>query len=319
MNKNRVYYIINSKQKKNGDVMKNTQEILNDINPRDIIIAKVIDDGIKKEKNFLVIGKDDEGLYAIRITPKNQSKNINYRKCNYKLDGIPCYFRWNTIFKLGEKEFIRKRYTLPLEFYDEIIDIVAKKSKTLDYIDFASAKLSLEKSSIILKDENLYIVTNKIKGTNDFKIIKLKEDKGNKNGISIKGSKYITSNEKETINMDDDYVVIGYAPKSAQYYVNNSKFYEFGDVLTLKGKNQKVIYLTEMNDMVYYATFEQLELFTGISKISKNNIGVISRKLDDSELNKIVTRIEKPLSSGNYPLYKEAVESILNTVKQLKK
>lgn len=304
--------------------MNDFEEIIKNINPKDTIIAEVIDDGIKKTKNFLVVGKDEDYLYTIRITPMDQSQNSNYKKCNNKFRNKCLHYRWNTIFKIGKDEFLKKRGTVSEIIYNEIMRGMAKKSKSYDNIDFLSANFPLKEGSIILKDGNLYLVIKEEKDINKYKIAELKESTNNEAIIRIKGSKYSICLD-ETImvdSTDNDFVVIFNFPSSIVKTIEKSDFgyYEFGDVISLKNSNKKVIYLTQINGIVYYVTFDQLELFTGICKINKDMVEGFYRKLSDFELNKIALKLEKALSKDIYHIYSDdAKDSILGAVKLVKK
>ena len=299
--------------------MNDFKEALKDVDPRNVITAKIFDDGKIKTKNFLVVGKDDNSLYAIRFTTKSQSENDNYMKCNYIIQDKVFYYRWNKIFKIGKEEFIYKKAKLPMNVYKEIMLTMAKKCKSYSNIDFSSVNLPLEENSIILKNEILYLVFDKVKKTNKYKIVKLERSEDSKENIYIKGSSYrICTDETDEIDINDkDYVIVASIKKKIFNFIENNNL-DFGDVLSVKNSNQKIIYLTEVSGMIYYATFDQLELFTGIDKIQKNKIEGFYRKLDEDELSKIAEKLERPLSNDSYPLYSGAKEEILSSVKRIK-
>lgn len=304
--------------------MDDFSEVIKKVNPKDYIIAKAIDDEIEKTKHFLVVGKDENFLYAIRMTPKNQSQNNNYRKCNNKFRNMQFYYRWNTIFKIGKDEFIGKRDEVSDIIYREVISTMAKKCKSYDNIDFSSAKFLLKEGIIILKDGNLYLVINETKDINKYKIAKLEEGMNHGVSVRIKGSKYgICFDETMEIDStDNDFVVISNFPILIKKITKkvNKICYEFGDVLSLKNSNEKVIYLTQINGIVYYACFDQLELFTGICKVNKNRIEGFYRKLSDYELNNIALKLERALPNDVYHIYSDdAKNSILDAVKSIKK
>lgn len=300
--------------------MLKTEEYYNNIKPRDYIHAEVMDDGIMKIKGFLVIGKDDTYFYGIRLTPKNMSQNENYHMCEHMCKNMFYYYRINTIFKISKEDILKKVTAFPRSAYIEILNTMAKECKSYEHIDFSSAKFPLSDNSIILRNGELYLTV--FKKSNKNVIVKLKEDENVKNGICLKGSKYSICPDEVTKlnNEDNNYVVITKVPKTELQLSKESSIekYNFGDVVSIKKNNTQVIFLTKVRNEVYYADFIQLDFFTGIDKIPKDKVGGFCRKLDDNELGKLISRMEKPLSNDKYPIYSEAKEDILGKVKMLK-
>ena len=311
------------------DIMSDEEfkEVILELNPRSIIIAKTPGydnpDPDHYIRYFLVLGKDEENLYCAYMTTNEKyiEKKYYYKYYNSFADNTD-FIKCNRIYKIGKEHFVRnKKYCMPYRDYNNVIEHFIKYSDNLDYIDFNYLNYPIKNGAIILKDNKLYLVINKIKNTNIYNVCDLLPIDKNGLYVFINNTKYIICLDNiSEIKSDDSYTIIGYADENVFKKVKNTDLsdYEFSDILRLKNGGNKVIYLTQIDNVIYYATFEQLELFTGISKIESKNVEKLNEKLADKDLARLIRKIEKPLVSDTYPMYYGAKKNILGEVKKYK-
>ena len=303
-------------------LFKNKEIAFNNIQTKDRIVANVIDEGIKKTKNFMVVGKDDDYIYCVRVTPKNQKSNSNYITCNEMVDGFKFYYRYNMIFKIGKEDLVGKRSPMPNKTFYEILRTILRRHESYEHIDLTIINNHIRNGSILLKDNDLFIILNKVDDSRKCVVAPLiKTTENDEIAIRIKGNRYIVSYEdKEERIVDNSYIVLGYdnrllkPPKKKKEILKPT----FGDVLSLKNSNLHIIYLATIEDVIYYMTFDQLELFTGLNKIDKDRVDDFVRKLTDEEINLLIQKVEKPLISPNYSFYDGVKEEILDKIKGYK-
>ncbi len=294
-----------------------------DIKPRMVIIAKTPDynnpDLTHLTRPFIVVGKSSKGLYAIKETTSSKCKGDNryYVHYNYKRD-IASYCKCNKIYEITKDEFKYFSYHMPYNEYKKLIEKLTKYCKELNKIDWSLFSYRLTEGSILLKENDLYIVLKK-ENDQKYKIAKLIIDNESKIYDYFMGQKHVIDTDNIiTIDNNNSYEVIGYVdPKISRLNWIDVSDYKLGDVLSLKGSNQKIIYLTQIGDRIFYLDLDSLEFYTGIGKINKEKISGFYRKLNEDEMKALVKKVEKPLNNDNL-IYYGAKENILNSVKKLK-
>ena len=281
------------------------------------------------EKNVMIVGSDDEYLYCVEVSANKESSyfiecnNSNTFQCSYY-----CNNKIEKVLKYDVNSWIAKESD---EAFREIVKGVIKVNKnSLECIDLSALNIPISDDCILYMEGELYVTLQKT-SEDTYKVARLKENKEAKYSFNIRGSKYVL--DKESIFdidvYDDIYFVLYKAQGIANNLVKNSDMknkdknnvlqnYEFGDVIILKKNNEKVIYVTEKNSFVYYVMFDDMDFFTGFHKTDKSNVSELYRKLSDDEIERLATKIERPLASGKYPIYSEIKNDVLGTIKGIK-
>ena len=302
------------------------KKILDNTQIRSIVVAKI--PNYEGENNnhviryYLVVGKDDKYFYCSHNTTTDKSEHKNYYKRYDAHSNKYCFFKCYKIYKIGKDEFISNRFILPMEEYKDIINLYVKFCPDLDKIDFKYLNYNINVGRIIMYENEPFVVFDFIKNTNIYRAFRLTPNDDAKLYVYMKGKKHdIVFDDIREIKNTDNYTVLGFAPSKVVDIIRNKDIsnYEFGDVLSLKNTSEKVIFLTQIKNMVYYATFDQLDMFTGIYKMENSNIDKLYSKLSDKQLSRLISKIQKPLVNDNYPLYKPAKSSILHNVNVYKK
>ena len=299
--------------------------------PKYVVRVKKVDQDTLAltEKNVIIVGSEEEYLYCVEVSANKESNN--FIKCNNS-NTIQCNYYCNNkiekVLKYDVLSWIAKEND---EAFREIVRGIIKNNKnSLECIDLAALNIPISDDCVLYMEGELYITLQKT-SEDTYKIARLKEDKVAKYGFKIRGSKYVL--DKESIFdidiYDDGYFVLYKSQGIANNLVKNSDMknkdknkvlqdYKFGDVIVLKKNNERVIYVTEKNAIVYYVTFDQMDFFTGFHKIDKNNVSELYRKLDQKEIERLATRIERPLTNGKYPVYSEIKHNVLESIKSIK-
>lgn len=297
------------------------------INPRAIIIAEtpdyVGDDLSHLIRPFLVVGKDSKYLYAIKETTVDKyDNNKKYYKYYNPVRDIYSYLKCDEIFKINKDQFKKVAYYMDFNEYKEVLEKIITHCDNFEKVDFKSFKYSLRRGSIIIKNNESYVLMDDEKNTDEHKIAKLVKDENSEIYINYKGSKHVVDvdNIFKLKASDKDYTIIGDVPSKFVGRIRNTDIsdYEIGDVLSLKNSKEKIIYLTQIDKMIYYVNFDQLDFFTGISKIEKDRICGHYRKLNSGEIKRLISKIEKPLSNDNSVVYYAAKDNILNSISKIK-
>lgn len=296
----------------------------NDIKVRNCVKARIFEKGKWDWHPILVIGRNKEKLYGIRVSPKDKS-NEDFYLCENSFDYACKYYSLDKIYEIEEKDYQGLISVVPAATYNEIINSIIINKNYLEYIDFSYVRIPINNDSILYINGELYITGNRT-SSECYEMFKLEENIKSKHGLKINGTRYIINTKvREKINIyDDEYFVIYHDNDLLNKLIKKSdkkeeKSLKFGDVITLKGNNKMVIYISEYNDFIYYATFDQMDFFTGLNKIEESKVLGFSRRLDENELKTLSTKIERPLSSGKYLVYSEIKDNILNEVKKYKK
>lgn len=317
------YKNIDEERKEKQDEVK----AFDSINARAIIIAEtpnyVGDDLSHLIRPFLVVGKDSEYLYAIRETTVDKySNNKKYYKYYNPARDVYSYLKCDEIFKINKDQFKRVAYYMDFNEYKEILQKIVACCENFEKVDFTSFKYSLRRGSIIIKNDEPYVLMDDEKNTDEHKIAKLVKNENSEIYIYYKGSKHVVDvdNIFKLKSSDKDYTIIGDVPSKFIGRIRNTDIsdYEIGDVLSLKNSKEKIIYLTQIDKMIYYIGFDQLDFFTGISKIEENRICDRYRKLNSNEIERLISKIEKPLSNDNSVIYYAAKDNILNSISKIK-
>ena len=95
------------------------------------------------------------------------------------------------------------------------------------------------------------------------------------------------------------------------------KKYKFGDILSLKKSKEKIIYVSEYNDKLYYLTMSNLELFTGISRRNLNDIQDKYGFISEQDKKRLLMKIEIMLNSKSDTLANDVVNCANDVVKTI--
>lgn len=95
------------------------------------------------------------------------------------------------------------------------------------------------------------------------------------------------------------------------------KKYKFGDILSLKNSKEKVIYVSEYNDKLYYLTMSNLDFFTGISRRNLNDIQDKYGFINEQDKKRLLMKIEVMLNSKSDTLANDVVYCANDVVKTI--
>ena len=308
------------------------------VRPGDLVIAKTpyfkSDDESHLYRPFFIVGRSKKKLYGLYgSTSPNTLKQDYYYHYFDKVSGKVSNFNCKKIYILDKEGFKNNASSLDDSAGRKIVELLASNAIiNTDMIDFNAFGFEPKIGSVVLFKNEFYLLYN---CTNDgsFYAYKLVCNPKHNDGIRISNTGYmINVRESIIINKNEmDCVILENACTKSQIktiegrkgvkrkdYSNNK--YNFGDVLSLKNSKEKIIYLNKENDKLYYITEDQLDFFTGIKKISVQNVNSFYRKLSNEELSRVFSVLDKPLNSCDTKYVSSSVKSnILNSVKQLKK
>lgn len=272
---------------------------------------------------FLVIGKEDGKLKCVYSTSQDKYKNSpKYCKriCN---DGKESYFRCDKIYLIDKERFYKKYYVLPDSEYEEVLCKLTENCKEFDNPNFSDPKRKIFKNAVVLVCGKYYAVSEVKEEKGVFEALKLSVTNNTKDSFRLQGKNYtISDNNPIRIRIKDVEKIVFEIPDHFKDKLRASikKSYELGDVLSLKDTKGKVIYLTKDNKYFYCLYMSQLDFFTGICMIPKEKVVGYYRSLDESEISKLIYRVERPLSNDNYSIYTsdDIRDSILDNISKIK-
>lgn len=311
--------------KDTGFYEKNKKEF-EQIEPMMVIVAKTPGYNSKDLSHlyrpFIVVGRNCNTLYAIMETTSSKYKDDNryYKYHNDKKD-IIAYCQCDKLYQINKDDFKYFSYHMPIKNYEELIKKLNKYCKTLDKVDYDLFSYPLKVGSVLLNDNNdLYVVLKTDK--KEIIITKLLLNDKSKRYIYMMGRKYaIDADNIIRVSKDDDnYKVIDFIdPKLNRLRNIDLSGYELGDVLLLEKSSKKIIFLTQIADVIFYADLDALDFFNGIGKINKDKVSGFYRKLSDNEIEMLVKKIERPLNDEKNVIYYGAKENILRSINKIKK
>lgn len=312
--------------KEESSSLKAKKEEFDKIKAQDCIYAKTpdfcSDDLSHLIRPFLIVGRSENELYALYKTSQEKYKD-NPRYCEYhsSTSSKNSYTKCDKLYTLTIDDFDSFLSEISVGVYRKIIDTYIRYCNEYEKIDFDALKYNVRKGSILYKDKELYVVLDAT--VKKCTIARLIEDKNASLWIYLKGKKHkVDESSIEEIVLDlNKYRIIGDVPKEILPMVRNIDIspYEFADVISISSKKEKGIYMTSIDDYIYYVNFSSLELFSGISKVKKNNVSGKVRNLTNDELERLVMKVEKPLKEDRYPIYKGVKNNILGSILNLKK
>ena len=292
--------------------------------PKYVVCIDMLDQHTSKQ-NVMVVGSEDKYLYCVEVSSNKENENfIEYNNTNMLQSKYYCNNKIYKVSKDAVNSWIGRETD---EAFREIVKGIIRVNKNaLECIDLSEIDIPISDDCILYMEGELYVTLQKT-SDDTYKVARLKEDKEANYSFKIRGSKYVLDTESifDIDIYDDMYFVLYKAQGISNNLVKNSDMknkvlqnYEFGDVIVLKGNNEKVIYITERNPLVYYVTFDNLDFFTGFHKIEKSKVSEVYRKLDDTEVERLATKIERPLTNGKYPIYSEIKSDVLESIKSIK-
>ena len=95
------------------------------------------------------------------------------------------------------------------------------------------------------------------------------------------------------------------------------KKYKFGDILSLKDSKEKVIYVSEYNDKLYYLNMSNLDFFTGISRRNLNDVQDKYNIISEEDKKRLLKKIEVMLCSKSDTLANDVVNCANDVVKTI--
>ena len=188
-------------------------EFTKEVMPKDIVIVTTDDNEIKN-KMFLVIKKDDENIYAIRLTSKNKSDDQNFCHTR-KTKKEKLFYRWNKVYTFKPTEIIEKKGSLLSKIYNEIISVMLKRCSSYEHIDFSLVNYEIKEDSVILMNGEFYLVLKKI---NEYKYIILKLENGNKSPLKIR----VNGTYKEVLTSDG--IILDAVSNNYQVVIQNANY-----------------------------------------------------------------------------------------------
>lgn len=95
------------------------------------------------------------------------------------------------------------------------------------------------------------------------------------------------------------------------------KKYKFGDILSLKDSKEKVIYVSDYNDKLYYLNMSNLDFFTGISRRNLNDVQGKYNVISEQDKKRLLKKIEVMLCSKSDTLANDVVNCANEVVKTI--
>lgn len=80
----------------------------------------------------------------------------------------------------------------------------------------------------------------------------------------------------------------------------NISKHRFGEVLSLYGTKEKLIYICKRGRFIYTCHMDSDDMFTGMKRITKENIVGKHDELDDEQKKKLLLRLERALELDKY-------------------
>ena len=305
----------------------------------DIVIAKTPNykgsDDSHLYRPFFIVGRSRRKLHGLYGTTSTNAMGKEgyyhfYDKSRDKVSHYDC----SKIYVLDINDFKNKLFSLDKTKCRKILDLLVKNCNFSNMVDFNEFEFEPKVGNVIISDKKYYILYG-LNENKDFMAYELIKNENSKRYIKINNCKYtLNYSNRKIINQNDiDCVILDDANNYLRFLKENKpskektkatykeQNYNFADVLSLKNSKDKIIYLTRKNNLIYYVTEEQLELFTGIKYIDINMVSGFYRKLSDEEINKIINVLNKPLNNNHLNYVPDYVKNnILNNinVKRLK-
>ena len=292
---------------------KNDEEIIkrkkfDNVKVGETVIAKTqyynSDDLDHLYRPHIIVGRTEDELYGLMATSVDKTGNVNYYK-NYNAETCKVSFvKCSNIYKLDIDDY---KYTADVGL--KVSNVLLKKIVRNANISKVDKNLFLkyvpiEPGSVIVSGDNYFFLTKKLENGN-YKAYRLIRSSKNYFYLTINNINYEPDFKSDMIiNINDiDYAILS-GFQSFLNKINREKKeltkvceYTFGDIISLKGSNEKIIYITSRGHSIYYTPIDSLELFLGISGIKASSVSTKVGRLSDLELRTLIQKIDKGLSN----------------------
>ena len=223
----------------NNDKNETTLELakriaFDNINAGDIILAGTPNyqenDLSHFYRPFLVLGKEDDKIYALYNTSKIKYKDNEkyYEVCNLGNNGKHSYINCSNIYIITIDLFKNLILKYNVDSINEkmLINILNKTmlyGDFLNYIDYKHLNFKIEKGSIVKVDSNFYLVTKILQSENCYITNLLVRRKNEDDYINIFGKKYVLERDKYRLSSNAiDYCITKIDLNNyVKYYKNN--------------------------------------------------------------------------------------------------
>lgn len=254
---------------------------------------------------FLVIGKKGDVCYCLYSTTKDKYKN---NPCFYKekIEGGNNnhyvgnhYINCSKIYEVDFDEFVDYNFTVCKEILHGILNKLSEYVVDQDIIDYKSLFNEKSEKNICLYNGKYYYINRKQSGKWGFyELIPLVESikKNNSNVIKLNKKDYeLLTKEKIKIPLDSDIRIIS----NKNYKIKND--FKFGDILLVNNSNKKIVYITQVENNIYYCDYDDISFFRGLSKINDKAINNKIDEINSQEKEMFAKKIDNYLSNnGDY-------------------